>query len=201
MSLDSFPSHSRFGVAARSRPSPSELALLVQPSRPEEFRFGNDGLIPNHPAWPLLLFTQAVTLPASFDPFAVMNEVFARNGWRESWFGIFYNFLHYHSRVHEVFGVARGEAVVRFGGEAGRAIALGPGDVVVIPAGTGHQGLTVSEDFAGVFAYAPSGTYDECRPDFRDYDARLRRIAETPKPATDPVFGSAGPLLDLWSSG
>ncbi len=201
MNLDSFPNHSRFGVAARSRPSGSELDLLVRPSRPQEFHFQDDGLVPNHPAWPLLLFTQAVALPALFDPLAVMNEVFGRNGWRESWFGIFYNFLHYHSRVHEAFGVARGNALVRFGGEAGCAIVLGPGDVVVIPAGTGHQGMTVSEDFAGVFAYAPSGIYDECRPDCRDYDARLRRIAETPKPNTDPVFGAAGPLLDLWSAG
>src|SRR5687768_18188566 len=52
-----------------------------------------------------------------------------------------YPYVHYHSMIHEALGVARGRARVRFGGARGQDLELAPGDVVVLPAGTGHQCL------------------------------------------------------------
>jgi uncharacterized protein YjlB len=60
-----------------------------------------------------------------------------------------------HSRIHEVLGVARGHARVRFGGAKGRALKLKVGDVVILPAGTGHERLSGSKDLLVIGAYPP----------------------------------------------
>lgn len=51
-------------------------------------------------------------------------------------------FHHYHSNGHETLGIYSGEVTVQFGGEAGIAITAKPGDVIVLPAGTGHKMLS-----------------------------------------------------------
>jgi uncharacterized protein YjlB len=58
-----------------------------------------------------------------------------------------YDYLHYHSRIHEVLGIAGGSAIVRLGGNKGRIVKLKAGDAVLIPAGTDHQCLSASRTF------------------------------------------------------
>ena len=55
------------------------------------------------------------------------------------WRNGIYPYVHYHSMIHEAMGMARGRAKVRFGGENGQEIEIVAGDVVILPAGTGHQ--------------------------------------------------------------
>ena len=97
-----------------------------------------------------------------------------------------------------MLGVARGSAKVRLGGDRGRAFKFSAGDIVVLPAGTGHQCLGASKDFLVVGAYPASGTYDECRPDTHEHDGRVKSVAKVKRPRKDPVFGAKGPLLNLW---
>ena len=120
------------------RPEQRALPGLVRERKPVTFRFGDDGKTPNNPDLPLVVYRNAVVLDGSFDPAAVFEEIFAANQWRDSWRDGIYNFLHFHSMTHEVLGIARGAAKVRFGGARGRVVNVKAGDVVVLPAGTGH---------------------------------------------------------------
>lgn len=169
-----------------SRPSKADLVTLVKERKPHSFRFRDDGIIPNHPAWPLIIYRSAV-----------FEDLFERNGWGDSWRNGIYDYVHYHSRIHEVLGIARGTAKVRFGGTRGRTLALKAGDVAILPAGTGHQRLSASKEFLVVGAYPPSGKYDECTTG-EDRERALKTIPKVVRPRKDPVLGDDGPLLKAW---
>lgn len=179
--------------------APSGASPVVQNREAETFCFEDDGLIPNHPAWPLIIYHGAVRLAGASDAAAVFEQLFAANGWGDGWRSGIYSFMHYHSRIHEVLGVARGTGRVRFGGARGRVLSLKAGDVAVLPAGTGHQCAEASNDFLVVGAYPPDGTYDECR-DAHDRAEALDSIPRVARPERDPVYGAAGPLTTLWTA-
>jgi uncharacterized protein YjlB len=183
-----------------SRPDPAKLMTLVRERKANEFRFADDGFIPNHPRWPLIVYRDAVSLPEEFDPAAVFEDLFERHGWGDSWRNGVFDYPHYHSRIHEVLGVARGSANIRLGGERGRTLAVKAGDAAVLPAGTGHQCLGASADFLVVGAYPPFGTYDVCTTaDARE--AALQSIPKVRVPNEDPIYGTGGSLLQLWPRG
>ena len=115
--------------------------------------FADDGEIPNNPTLPFVHYRSPVRLTQAPDPAAVLEELFESNGWGGSWRNGIYDFLHYHSGTHEVLGIARGHARVRFGGRNGKIVALRAGDVVILPAGTGHQRVSASRDLLVVGAY------------------------------------------------
>src|SRR5262245_58144198 len=95
-------------------------------------------------------------------------------------------------------GGARGHGRVWFRREPGRETHLKAGDVVVLPAGTGHQRLAASKDLLVVGAYPPFGSYDECRACAADHDRALTTIPKVALPRKDPVYGRDGPLTHLW---
>jgi uncharacterized protein YjlB len=113
---------------------------LLCERKPQTYRFKDDGVIPNHPLWPLIIYKSAVRLPECLDPAAVFEELFESRGWGHSWRDGIYDYVHYHSSIHEVLGIARGSARVRFGGAKGRALNVRAGDVAILPAGT-HLGM------------------------------------------------------------
>ena len=50
------------------------------------------------------------------------------------------------------------------------------GDVIIIPAGVGHECLQAGKTFLVVGAYPPTGTYNECFGSFQERDrARARQ--------------------------
>jgi uncharacterized protein YjlB len=101
--------------------------------------------------------------------------------------------------IHEALGIARGHAKVQIGGSGGEVVAFAAGDAVVLPAGTGHQRLSGSDDLLVIGAYPPDGTYNLCRAENpADRDKALATIPKVPLPASDPVLGRDGPLPKLW---
>ena len=95
-------------------------------------------------------------------------------------------------------GAARGTAVVQFGGRRGRKLRIKPGDVIVLPAGTGHQCLSASKDFLVVGAYPATGKYDVFRTSLEEHETALKTVPKVRPPRRDPVYGSSGALLRLW---
>jgi uncharacterized protein YjlB len=180
-----------------ARPDRNQIEDLVRLRKANTINFKDDGVIPNHAHWPLILYRGPLSLPGNLDPAAIMEDLFEKNGWGDSWRNGIYDYVHYHSRIHEVLGIARGKGTVRFGGNKGRTIQLKAGDVAILPAGTGHQCLAASADFLVVGAYPPSGTYDECTKS-EEHARALKTIPKVGRPRKDPVYGSKGPLLSAW---
>jgi uncharacterized protein YjlB len=159
--------------------------------------FADDGVIPNNPSLPFLVYPGALNL-GSDDPAAACEAVFEGNGWSGTWRNGIYPFAHYHSTAHEVLGICRGEANVLFGGNAGLVLTARAGDVVVIPAGVGHQNLGASADFLVVGAYPRGQSWDLRRGVPGDRPQVLDNIARVPLPPADPVYGADGPLVEHW---
>ena len=184
-------------MSGLARPGRQQAARFVRDRKANAVRFADDGLTPNHPRWPLIIYRGAVRPSGEHDPAAVIEDIFESNGWGDSWRDGIYDYLHYHSRIHEVLGIARGKGKVRFGGDKGRIYQLKAGDVAVLPAGTGHQCLGASRDFLVIGAYPRSGTYDECT-ELKDRARALKTIPKVARPRKDPVYGAEGAMLKLW---
>lgn len=131
------------------------------------------------------------------DPAAAIEDLFEANGRGDTWRDGIYDYVHYHSRIHEALGVARGKARVRLGGIKGRIFTLKAGDVAVLPPGTGHPWLSADDSFLVLGAYPPAGAYDKCTT-VEHRSRELKSIPKVPPPRKDPVYGPAGPLSKLW---
>jgi len=98
----------------------------------ETLSFPDDGDVPNHPRWPMIVYARAIapeTLQSSENAF---DELFGRNGWPVAWHNGIYSFTHYHSTTHEVLGIARGQATVQFGGKSGKILTASAGDALLL---------------------------------------------------------------------
>jgi uncharacterized protein YjlB len=156
-----------------------------------------DGAIPNHPRWPLLVYPGAVEI-AGPDPAVAFEQLFDRNRWPAAWRNGVFPFHHYHTTAHEALGIYQGEVTVQFGGDGGVTITARPGDVVVLPAGTGHKKLSARGALGVVGAY-PSGQHaDTCTPLVTSVRRAAEAVARVPLPERDPVFGVGGPLFEHW---
>src|SRR5262249_1433084 len=110
------------------RPRQSGVDSLVRRVRPGTYSFADDGRTPNHPPWPMLGYRRALRLPSDLDPAAVLEVLFARHRWRDTWRDGMYPFNHFHTGTHECLGIARGWVRAQLGGTKGRRLTLEAGD-------------------------------------------------------------------------
>jgi uncharacterized protein YjlB len=163
----------------------------------EIYNLTDDGIIPNS-KYPVVLYRNAFSVAdkAAAD---FLENTFSENGWRNSFRWRVYDYHHYHTNTHEVLGVYAGKGILQLGGPHGEKMELSKGDVVILPAGTGHISLSYSENFAVVGAY-PEGV----EPDLvKITDARPEGVREKvdgiPVPDLDPLFGDGpGGLVSSW---
>jgi uncharacterized protein YjlB len=187
-------------ITGYARPKRRDVPGLVHSRKAHHVRFKDDGQTPNNPKLPLVIYRTPVMLPHDLDPAAVFEELFAANGWKDSWRDGVYDFLHFHTRTHEVLGIARGSVRVEFGGANGRTIDLKAGDVAILPAGTGHRRRSASRNLLVVGAYPAGGKYDEPKPSDVDHHKAVLAIGKVRLPNKDPVYGKTGPLTRIWGS-
>ena len=173
------------------------MSLASAKLEPLTFHFDDDGLVPNNPM-PFLVYKGAI-LVGGAEPERTVEMLFAQNGWGDMWRNGVYDFTHYHATVHEVLGVARGHARVRFGGDRGKVLDIAAGDVAILPAGTGHQLVSASHDFCVIGAYPPGARMQITRPTPQNHAHALKTIPAVKLPENDPVMGRNGPLLRLWT--
>jgi uncharacterized protein YjlB len=104
--------------------------------------------------------------------------------------GVF-DFHHFHSTSHEALAVVGGRATIELGGPQGEAFEVAAGDVLVLPAGSGHRRATERNGFTVVGAYPPGQEdYDLLRGDDpAEVEAARERIAALDPPPQDPVGG------------
>lgn len=165
----------------------------------EEHLFTDDGQVPNNPALPLIVYRAVLdTGPTGA---AACEALFAGNDWSAAWHNGIYAHHHYHSTAHEVLGITAGSVQVRLGGEGGKTVELRAGDVVVIPAGVAHKNEGASPDLMVVGAYPGGKSPDMRRPAAQQREQALRNIRQVSVPASDPVCGKSGPLVERWRVG
>ncbi|ANS76659.1 hypothetical protein AWM70_20470 [Paenibacillus yonginensis] len=156
--------------------------------------FKDDGVIPNHPHLPVLIYTGAL----ESNPQGA-EALFNKHNWRNSWTNGVFDYHHYHSNAHEVLGVISGSAQLQIGGEQGERLELQAGDVIVLPAGTGHKKISASPDFRIAGAYPNGVEYNTRTGKPSDRPDALEEISRVPVPDMDPVYGKHGPLTRIWS--
>jgi hypothetical protein len=75
------------------RPGKQEASNLTRVRKPHAVRFKDDGLVPNHPRWPLIIYRGAVDLDEGHDPAAVIEDLFEANGWGDTWRNGIYDYV------------------------------------------------------------------------------------------------------------
>ncbi|MFC0399057.1 cupin domain-containing protein [Paraburkholderia rhizosphaerae] len=165
----------------------------------ELFKLPPHDWVPNNRRLPIVLYRQALqgdTLIDADERAAAFEALFDAHQWPPRWRDSIFDYHHFHSTAHEVLAVVSGEADVIIGGPGGRVVHVRSGDVMLLPAGTGHCLQSGSGRFSVVGAY-PAGQQWDIRRDAltRDECAAMDAL---PFPASDPVLGDRGPLIDFW---
>ena len=161
----------------------------------EQYSFEDDGKIPNS-VFPAILYKKAFDNNSEIAD--NIEEKFIGNNWKNSWRNGVYDYHHYHSTAHEVLGVYSGSAEIQLGGEKGKKFSVSAGDVMVLPAGTGHKKISASDDFGVIGAYPDGMEYDICTGKEGERPEADNNIAKAPFPDCDPVQGKNGGILEFW---
>src|SRR3954449_1344082 len=61
------------------RPGKRKAVELARMRKPDTVRFKDDGLVPNHPRWPFVIYRKAVVFDDRQDPVAVIEDLFEAN--------------------------------------------------------------------------------------------------------------------------
>jgi uncharacterized protein YjlB len=66
--------------------------------------FRDDGIIPNNPHLPFLVYRSAIDLEGQASAERAIESTFGANGWGDMWRNGIFPYVHYHSMIHEALG-------------------------------------------------------------------------------------------------
>lgn len=155
-------------------------------------KYEDDGSIPNNPSFPILIYLNV--LDTNDKP----DNIIENNNWLNSWENGVFSYHHYHSNSHEVLLIIDGSAQLQLGVEQGSKVDVKFGDVLILPAGSGHKLLNESANFTVKGAYPNGQSYDIYVGKESERPQNLRNIRNMPLPDYDPIFGGQGPLFSYW---
>lgn len=164
----------------------------------ETFLLASDGALPNNNRLRVILYRDVVMAEGG-DRAGAVERMFLEHGWEGVWRNGIFSYHHYHATAHEVLGIATGTVTVQLGGEEGPLLELGPGDVVILPAGVAHRNVDSSDDLVVVGAYPPGQIWDINTGGADEHPRVDESIASVPLPKSDPIYGPGGPLVSLWN--
>ena len=168
------------------RPSRREAGAHKRKAWPS--RFGDDGLVPTILGCPLFTIGAPWTSGALRIPPPYLNGSSRTTVGAEAGATVSTTTYTTILACTKCWGGER-QARVRFGGDKGKTVHLKPGDVVILPAGKGHQALSASKDLVVVGAYPPQGKYEEYKGSLSKYERAVRMIPRVALPRNDPIYG------------
>ena len=158
---------------------------------------------------PVLIYRCVLPSPTTEES---TTTLLTSHNWRKDGTWGHIDYRHFHPNVHECYGVVSGHSRLLLGQgqgdtDGGLEIEVKTGDVIILPAGTAHVCLqsSTSKDTDGEYRYI--GVYPENGPHWRSEMGRRPleetkldvEVSEVKLPEQDPVYGSDGPLMKLWT--
>ena len=170
--------------------------LYWMPS-PQLFLIAPSPQFPSSP-FPVVHYRSVMYLPW-LQAGAHVKRLFHHHQWTNSWKSGVFTYDHYHSTAHESLGFIRGNTTLRLGGENGREVAVGKGDVLIIPAGVAHKNLGSRHKVTCIGAYADGRTFDINTGKPGERPATDYNIQSVPFPSSDPIYGPDKGICRIWS--
>jgi len=179
--------------------------MSLRPSTPECYYLKKSTAhVPNSPL-PVLVYRNV--LPS--EPTAeTTRDAIEPNDWLQG--GVFkhYPAHHFHSVTHECYAVFKGSSRLLLGRgpldqpDGGNVeVELGPGDAIVLPAGVAHCSIRSENDYEYVGLYprgSPHWDNNFCKAGEDETKEKARNARAVPVPDSDPIFGTDGPLVEIW---
>ncbi|MFL9858648.1 cupin domain-containing protein [Paraburkholderia madseniana] len=167
----------------------------IEQGRYEAFTLAPRDWVPNNRKLAVAIYHTALPA-ASSDLAAEFEALFEHNQWPPQWRNSIFDYHHFHSTAHEVLGIASGSAQVIVGGPGGRMVTVEAGDALLLPAGTGHC-LQSFDGYLNVIGAYPAGQQWDIRRSALT-PQELAAMDKLPFPASDPVLGERGPVIEQW---
>ncbi len=173
-------------------PNRDEALACVCECHALQLKFRDDGYIPNNPNFRFSILEKLCASVANIT--ALLEKLFNLHGWGGAWRNGIYDFVHYHPMIHEVYRSSSRFRHASAWRKQGTDVKVSAGDVIVVPAGVGHECLKASKKFLVVGAYPPTGTYSECRGSFQERDQAIKRIRCVGVSDILPLYGRSRTL-------